>query len=73
MSATVSISVVILHFHCDTLSIWSVPSRIHSGMHVYIHIYVLAYMHIYIIYNITINYIAFYTYSILLLDNILFF
>ena len=57
MTATVRISEVILHFHCHTLSIWSVPSRIHSDMHVYIHIYALAYMHIYIIYNIiTINY-----------------
>ena len=57
MTATVSILMVILHFHCHTLSFWSVPSRIHSGMHVYMHIYVLAYMHIYIIYNIDINYI----------------
>ena len=57
MSATVSISVVILHFHCHTLSIWSVPSRIHSGIYVYIHIYVLTYKHIiYIIYYIIINY-----------------
>ena len=57
MTATVSISVFILQFHCYTLSIWSVPSRIHACMHVYIHIYVLAYMYIYIIYDIAINYI----------------
>ena len=62
VTATVSISVVILHFHGQTLSIWPVPSRIHSGIHVYIYIYVLAYIiytcwHIYIIYNIIINYI----------------